>query len=146
MMYVKIKRLTATAIIPTKGTQRSGGYDLYADTNIDVVIPPGQTVSLFTGIALEIPSGYAGFVYSRSGAAVKRGLCIATGVSVIDADYRGNIGIPIRNESNETQVISPHERIAQIVFHPVADVKFNEVDGDLSQTERGTGGFGSTGK
>ena len=144
MIYVNFKKLTETAIMPTKATKGSAAYDLCVDEIISVGIPPGQTVMLKTGIAAEIPDGYAGFVFSRSGTSIKKGLRIATGVSIIDADYRGNIGIPLHNHTDVIQMVAPQERVAQIIIQRVEDVLWHEV-AQLSETERGTGGFGSTG-
>jgi dUTP pyrophosphatase len=146
MIYVKFKKLTKTAQVPTKGSAGAAGYDLYADTMRDIIVLPGETVPFYTGIAMEIPHGYAGFVQSRSGTATKKGLRIAMGTGIIDSDYRGNIGIPLHNDSDEVQIVEPHERIAQILIQPVADVQLYETPGDLSWTQRGEAGFGSTGK
>ena len=146
MIYVKYKKLTDTALMPTKGSSGSAGYDLYADTQEDIEIQPGEMIPFYTGIAMEIPFGYAGFIYSRSGIATNRGLRLPHCVGVIDSDYRGNIGVPLINDSDRVQVVQKQERIAQIVFAPVADAQLYRIDGDLSWTERGTGGFGSTGR
>ena len=145
MIYVKYKKLTETAQIPTKGSAGAAGFDLYADTNIDIGVHPGETVPFYTGIALEIPSGYAGFVFSRSGIATNRGLRLPHCVGVIDSDYRGNVGVPMYNDSDDVQFVKSHERIAQLVIMPVPDVQLYETD-DLTSTERGTEGFGSTGR
>jgi dUTP pyrophosphatase len=145
MIYVNFKKLTDTAIVPTKGSAGAAGYDLYADEVISVGIPPGATVPIWTGIALEIPAGYAGFIFSRSGIATKRGLRLPNCVGVVDSDYRGNVGVPLHNDTNVIQMIDPHERIAQLVIMPVPMVQLYEVD-ELTKTDRGTGGFGSTGK
>ena len=145
MIYVKIKRLTETAMLPTKGSAEAAGYDLYVDTNEDVIVFPGECKPFYTGIAMEIPQGYAGFIYSRSGIATRKGLRLPNCVSVIDSDFRGNIGIPLRNDSDTEWTIKAHERVAQIVFQRVENVDFTKVD-QLSETKRGTGGFGSTGR
>ena len=145
MMYVKIKRLTETAILPTKGSAEAAGYDLYVDTNEDVIVFPGECKPFYTGLAMEIPQGYAGFIYSRSGTATRKGLRLPHCVAVIDSDFRGNIGIPLRNDSDTEWTIKAHERVAQIVFQRVENVDFTKVD-QLSETKRGTGGFGSTGR
>lgn len=146
MIYVKFKKLTDTAMMPTKGSAGAAGYDLFADTLTEIAVFPGETVPFYSGIAVEIPYGYAGFVYSRSGIATKRGLRLPHCVGVIDSDYRGNVGVPLINDSNEVQMVQPHERIAQLVIMPVADVQLYETVGDLSWTERGAAGFGSTGR
>ena len=145
MSYVKCKRLTETAIIPKRGSTRAAGYDLYADTDKKVIIFPGEVIEFFTGIAVEIPDGYFGAVYSRSGIATKLGIRMANCVGVIDSDYRGNVGVPLRNDSKKPVIVDPHERIAQIVIQPCPDIVLQEVE-SLSDTNRGTGGFGSTGR
>lgn len=146
MIYVKCKKLTETALVPTKCSSGAAGFDLYADTQEEIEIQPGEMIPFYTGIAVEIPYGYAGFIYSRSGIATNRGLRLPHCVGVIDSDYRGNIGVPLINDSDRVQVIQKQERIAQIVFAPIADAQLYLTDGDLSWTERGAGGFGSTGR
>ncbi len=141
---MKIKKLNENAVIPTYGTEYSAGADLYACTDEDITINPGETKLIKTGIALEIPVGYAGFIYARSGLASKKGLAPANKVGVIDADYRGEIMVALYNQSNEPQVIAAKERIAQLVIAPFLKVEFEEVD-ELTITVRGDGGFGSTG-
>ena len=141
---MKIKKLNENAIIPTYGTEYSAGADLYACTDEDITINPGETKLIKTGIAIEIPVGYAGFIYARSGLASKKGLAPANKVGVIDADYRGEIMVALYNQSNEPQVIAAKERIAQLVIAPFLKVEFEEVD-ELTETVRGAGGFGSTG-
>lgn len=145
MINIKFKRLTETAIVPTSGSARAAGYDLYADTEKDIRMFPGEVVEFFTGLALEIPDGFFGAVYPRSGLATKRGLRLANCVGVIDSDYRGNIGVPLRNDSMNTVTVKAHERIAQIIIQQCQDVVLNEAQ-ELSKTERGAGGFGSTGR
>lgn len=146
MLYVKFKKLTETALIPTKGSAGAAGYDLYADTQTDITVYPGETVPFYTGLALEIPNGYAGFIFPRSGIATKRGLRLPNCVGVVDSDYRGNVGVPLYNDSDSPQVVERQERIAQLVIMPVPDVQLYETPGDLSWTERGKAGFGSTGR
>lgn len=141
---MKIKKLNENAVIPTYGTEYSAGADLYACTDEDITINPGETELIKTGIAIEIPVGYAGFIYARSGLASKKGLAPANKVGVIDADYRGEIMVALYNQSNEPQVIAAKERIAQLVIAPFLKVEFEEVD-ELTITVRGAGGFGSTG-
>jgi len=141
---MKIKKLNENAVIPTYGTEYSAGADLYACTEEDITINPGETKLIKTGIAMEIPVGYAGFIYARSGLASKKGLAPANKVGVIDADYRGEVMVALYNQSNEPQVIAAKERIAQLVIAPFLKVEFEEVD-ELTETVRGAGGFGSTG-
>lgn len=145
MIPIKIKRLTDTAKLPTRGSAGAAGYDLYADVDQFVSIQPGSYVAIQTNIAMEIPHGYFGAVYPRSGLATKKGLRLPNSVGIIDEDYRGSIGVGLYNDSNILQTIQPHERVAQIIFQPYEEVDFEEVT-ELSDTERGTGGFGSTGK
>ena len=141
---VNIKKLNENAIIPTYGTEFSAGADLYACMEGAVTINPGETSFIKTGIALEVPVGYAGLIYARSGLACKKGLAPANKVGVIDADYRGEIMVALHNHSNEAVNVEPGERIAQLVITPFLTAIFNEVD-ELSDTVRGEGGFGSTG-
>ena len=141
---VNIKKLNENAIIPTYGTEFSAGADLYACMESAVTITPGETSFIKTGIALEVPVGYAGLIYARSGLACKKGLAPANKVGVIDADYRGEIMVALHNHSNEAVNVEPGERIAQLVITPFFTAVFNEVE-ELSNTVRGEGGFGSTG-
>lgn len=141
---MNIKKLNPNAIIPTYGSECAAGADLYACIESPVTIEPGQTVFISTGLAMEIPEGYAGFVYARSGLSCKRGLAPANKVGVVDADYRGEITVALHNHSDEPKTIEVNERIAQIVIAPFVHVAFDEVD-ELSDTIRGAGGFGSTG-
>jgi dUTP pyrophosphatase len=145
MLYVNYKKLTKTAKEPKKGSAGAAGLDLYADTNQDIVVEPGETVPFYTGISLEIPAGYAGFVYSRSGIATNRRLRLPHCVGIIDSDYRGNVGVPLCNDSDTPQMVKAHERIAQIIFQKVEDAVLYEKE-SLTDTERGSGGFGSTGR
>ena len=142
---VRLKKLREDAIIPAYGTEFAAGADLYACMDKDITINPGCTEFIHTGIALEIPTGLVGLIYARSGMACKRGLAPANKVGVIDSDYRGEIMVALYNQSNETKVITSGDRIAQIIIQPVTQFEFNEVD-ELSDTTRGEGGFGSTGK
>lgn len=141
---IRFKKTNDKAIIPTYGTEYSAGADMYACIDTPVIIEPGKTVLIPTGLALEIPEGYAGLIYARSGLATKKGIAPANKVSVIDSDYRGEIRIPLHNHSEEAVTIEPAERIAQIIFTPYLKACFEESD-SLSDTERGLGGFGSTG-
>lgn len=143
-MKVNIKKLRKNAVIPVYGSDYAAGGDLYACLDQEVTIEPGSTGFIGTGLAVEIPEGYAGLVYARSGLASKKGLAPANKVGVIDADYRGEIIVALYNHSKETAVIQSGERIAQMVVTPFLSVQYEEVE-ELSDTKRGTGGFGSTG-
>lgn len=145
MVYVRFKKLTDTAIAPTKGSAFSAGYDLYVDTTEDIIVMPGEVVPFYTGIAAEIPDGYYGEICSRSGLSTKHGLRLANGVGVIDSDYRGNIGVPMYNDSDVPVTVVAHERVAQIIVQRCEDCIWYETD-ELTQTERGAGGFGSSGR
>ena len=145
MMKVKIKKLTDTAIMPTRGSLAAAGYDLYADLKEDVKIAPLSTVKIGTGLAMEIPDDYFGGIYARSGIATKEGLRPANCVGVVDSDYRGEIIVALHNDSEVERVVTAGERIAQIIIQPYLSVTFEEAD-FLAESERGAGGFGSTGK
>lgn len=145
MIYVRFKKLTGTAIEPTKGSTFAAGYDLYVDSDVDIEIQPGEVMPFYTGIAMEIPDGYFGQIHSRSGLSTNNGLVIANGVAVVDSDYRGNVGVPIRNVSDHPVVVKAHERVAQIIFQPCPSAVMYETD-ELTQTERGSRGFGSSGR
>ncbi|MBE5959273.1 MAG: dUTP diphosphatase [Lachnospiraceae bacterium] len=142
---VNIKKLNPEAIIPTYGSDMAAGADLYACMGQDTVIAPGETVFVKTGVALEVPEGYAGLIYARSGLACKQGLAPANKVGVVDADYRGEIIVALHNHSNEPKTVVDKERIAQFVITPFLTADFNEVE-ELDDTERGEKGFGSTGR
>lgn len=143
---VKIKKLIPTAVIPTYGSEFAAGADLFACTEGEKIeIKPHQTVFIHTGIALEVPVGFAGLIYARSGAACKRGLAPANKVGVVDSDYRGEVMVALHNHSQQSQFVEDGERIAQMVIAPYLTAKFVEVD-DLDDTARGEGGFGSTGR
>ena len=141
---VRIKKLNENAVVPKYGSEFAAGADLYACMGGYVVVPAGETVMIHTGIALEVPAGYAGLVYARSGLASKRGLAPANKVGVVDSDYRGEIMVALHNHSKVDAVIEDKERVAQFVITPVLTVDFEEVE-ELDDTERGEGGFGSTG-
>ena len=143
-MTVKIVKLDQNAHIPTYGSASAAGADLYACIEAPVTIQPGQTVLIPTGLSMEIEEGFAGFIYARSGLATKRGLAPANKVGVIDSDYRGQVMVSLHNHTGVAQSVDPGERVAQIVFAPVYQASFCEVEA-LQETERGTGGFGSTG-
>ncbi|MCF0142527.1 MAG: dUTP diphosphatase [Parasporobacterium sp.] len=143
-MKINIKKLDNRAILPTYGSPDSAGCDLYVCLDAPVQINPGETYLTHMGFALEIPEGYVGLVFPRSGLATKKGLALANKVGVIDSDYRGEIMVPLYNHSKEVQTIEPGERVAQMVFTAYIAAQWNEVD-ELSDTERGKNGFGSTG-
>lgn len=141
---VTIKKLDSRATIPTYGSEQAAGADLYAVTDGDVTIAPGETVLIHTGLSMELPVGYVGLIYARSGLASKKGLAPANKVGVIDSDYRGEFLVALHNHSNAPQTITHGERIAQLVIAPYLTAVFQEAT-TLSETERGAGGFGSTG-
>ena len=144
-MKVNIKKLNENATLPTYGSPCAAGADLYALCDGDVEIKSGDTLLVHTGIAMQIPDGYVGLIYARSGLACKRGLAPANKVGVIDSDYRGEIMVALHNHSSQAQKIENGERIAQIVIAPYLTAEFCETD-TLDDTVRGEGGFGSTGK
>ena len=143
-MNIKIKKLKDNAVVPTRGSKYAAGADLYSAEN-DLYIEDRQTVMIGTGIAMEIPEGYVGLVYARSGLACKEGLAPANKVGVIDSDYRGEIKVALYNQSGQKKLVKNGERIAQIVIAPFLAPEFAEVS-ELDETDRGEGGFGSTGK
>ena len=145
MMEIKIKRLSDTAKIPTRESSCAAGYDLYADIPEDITINPHETMKINTGVAMEIPEGYFGGIAARSGLATKEGLRPANCYCIVDSDYRGQIIVALHNDSDVERVVTPQERIGQIIIQPYLNVTFCEVD-DLTETERGSNGFGSTGK
>ena len=146
-MKVNIKKINSNATTPTYGSTEAAGLDLYAlieNETSSLFIPSSATVKINTGIAIEIPKGYFGAVYARSGLSIKNGLRPANCVGVIDSDYRGEIIVALHNDSSEDYIINNGDRIAQIVITPYLTIEPNEVT-ELSNTERGEGGFGSTG-
>ena len=145
MSTIHVKKLSPNAILPTYGTNEAAGADLYACLEQTVTIAPGETFWVPTGIALEVPKGCAGLIYARSSLGAKRGLAPANKVGVIDSDYRGEISVVLHNHSKTAQTVQPGERIAQLVITPVLTPVYEETD-ELSDTSRGSGGFGSTGK
>ena len=145
MEKIKVIKLRPGATLPTYGSEYSAGADLYACLENSVTVAPGQTCFIPTGLAMELPVGTVGLIYARSGLACKRGLAPANKVGVIDSDYRGEYIVALHNHGKQPQEISHGERIAQLVITPVFAPGFQEVD-SLSQTLRGEGGFGSTGK
>ena len=142
---MKFVRLREDARVPTYGSQDAAGADLYACSAEPIVVEPGQTLLVPTGIAVAIPRGYVGLIYARSGLANKRGLAPANKVGVIDADYRGEIFVSVFNHSDKVQTLEPYERVAQMVIAPFVQEPYEEVD-SLDETQRGAGGFGSTGR
>ena len=144
-MNVRFKRLNDLAKIPTRGSKFSAGYDLYAATDEDIQIPPHSTVKIGTGLAVELPVGWFGAIFARSGIATKRGLRPANAVGICDADYRNEYIVALHNDTDELQTIQAGERIAQLIILPYQDIDFKEVD-ELRDTDRGMGGFGSTGE
>ena len=145
MNPIRVKKLNEKAILPTYGSPEAAGADLYACMDETVTVQPGEVVWISTGIALEVPKGCAGLIYARSSLGTKRGLAPANKVGVIDSDYRGEIKVVLLNHGRNTQVIEPGERIAQFVITPVLTPDYLLVD-ELTDTDRGFGGFGSTGK
>lgn len=145
MDAIRVKKLNCMAILPTYGSAGAAGADLYACLEESVMIEPGKTVFIPTGLSMEIPHGYVGLIYARSGLACKRGLAPANKVGVIDSDYRGEFIVALHNHGVEVQTVSHGERIAQLLITPVVTPGFYEVK-ELSDTERAAGGFGSTGK
>ena len=145
MQNVRVKKIRPGAILPGYGSEYAAGADLYACLEEDAVIAPHETLMIPTGLCMEIPEGYGGFVYARSGIASKRGLAPANKVGVIDSDYRGEVTVALHNHSDAPETVGKNERIAQLVIAPFLKVEFTESE-DLTDTDRGTGGFGSTGK
>lgn len=144
-MKINIKKLTETAILPERGSAYAAGYDLFADIQETVVIKPHETKMIGTGLAMEIPEGYFGGVFARSGLSAKEGLRPANCVGVVDADYRGEVKVALHNDGEVVREIKPGQKIAQLVVVPFLSVEFDEVK-ELSETVRGVGGFGSTGE
>ena len=144
MPVIAVKKLDERAVLPTHGSEYAAGADLYALLDEELVIQPNETKLVRTGLAMEIPEGYAGLIYARSGLASKRGLAPANKVGVVDADYRGEVMVALHNHSAVEQKIVPAERIAQLVVAPFLKASFTETE-ELSDTVRGVGGFGSTG-
>ena len=145
MDQIRVKKLKEKAILPTYGSAEAAGADLYACLDKNIVINPGESAFVPTGLAMEIPQGYAGLIYARSGLACKRDLAPANKVGVVDSDYRGEFMVVLHNHGSTPQEIAPGERIAQLVITPVFTPGFIEVT-ELSDTGRSAGGFGSTGK
>lgn len=142
---VAVKKLNPRACLPVYGSEFAAGADLCACLDAPVIIAPGETVMIHTGLAMEIPTGFAGLVYARSGLASKRGVAPANKVGVVDSDYRGELMVALHNHGQEPQAIEDGERIAQLVITPYLTAEFLEAE-TLSETARGGGGFGSTGR
>lgn len=145
METIAVKKLSPKAILPTYGSLEAAGADLYACLEESVTIAPGETAWIPTGLALEVPKGCAGLIYARSSLGVKRGLAPANKVGVIDSDYRGEIRVVLLNHGKTSQTVEHGERIAQMIITPVLTPLYQQVE-ELTDTSRGTGGFGSTGK
>lgn len=145
-MQLKITRVSPTALLPTRATPGSAGYDLYADLSAPLTLKAGERALIPTGVAIALQSPeYGAFVYARSGLASRHGVTLSNCVGVVDSDYRGEIKVPMANLSAEDYTIQPGERIAQLVLHPVIPYELEEVS-ELDETLRGVGGFGSTGR
>lgn len=145
MEMVRVKKIREGAQLPTFGSPEAAGADLYACLEAAITVAPGQTVFVPTGLSMELPVGYVGLIYARSGLACKRGLAPANKVGVIDSDYRGEFIVALHNHGIEVQTVAPGERIAQLVVTPVLRPCYVEAE-ELNDTQRGAGGFGSTGK
>ncbi len=143
-MRVEVKKLSDTAQLPVRGSEQAAGYDLCADIAEKLEIAPGETAKVTTGLAFAIPEGYFGGIFARSGLSTKKGLRPANCTGVVDSDYRGPVIVALHNDSAETRVIEPGERIAQLILLPYLAAEFDEVE-ELDETDRGCGGFGSTG-
>lgn len=141
---INVKKLNDLAKLPTRGSEYAAGYDLYAATNYNIEIQPHTTIKIGTGLSFELPQGTFAAIFPRSGIATKRGLRPANCVGVCDSDYRGEYIVALHNDTDEVQNIEPQERIAQMILLPFVEMNFNEVE-DLSDTNRGDGGFGSSG-
>lgn len=145
MEKISVKKLNKNAILPTYGTEFSAGADLYACTQEEIQITPGTARLIHTGLSMEIPEGFVGLVFARSGLASRDGLAPSNKVGVIDSDYRGEIMVSLFNHLKKTRIVKPDDKIAQIVIVPFLKATWTETD-TLSDTERGNGGFGSTDK
>lgn len=144
-MRIQVKKLRPDAVLPAAGSAYAAGYDLYACIDAPVEIPPHATAMVGTGLSIAVPVGWFGAVFARSGLASRQGLRPANCVGVCDSDYRGEYIVALHNDSEETRTVSPGDRIAQLVILPHMTAEFEEAE-ELSSTERGAGGFGSTGK
>ena len=144
-MTIKIKKMSPTAMLPTHGSSFAAGYDLYADLSEELTIAPHTTVTIDTGLRMELPEGYFAGIFARSGIATREGLRPANCVGVCDSDYRGNYMIALHNDSDAPRTVTPHEKIAQMIVMPYLPLEFEECE-SLTDTDRGAGGFGSTGQ
>ena len=144
-MQIKLKKIKKNAKIPTYGTEFSAGADLYAVLDESIEIASQETKFIPTGLAFEIPVGYVGLIFARSGLSCKQGLAPANKVGVIDSDYRGEVMVALHNHSTQTKMVENGDRVAQIVFVPFIKGEFLQVE-DLEDSLRGSGAFGSTGK
>ena len=144
-MNIQVKKLKYNAQLPTRGSAYAAGYDLYACLDEAITIAAGETVKVGTGLSIAVPEGYFGAIFARSGLAAKEGLRPANCVGVADSDYRGEYIVALHNDSSVTRTVTPGERIAQLVIMPFLSINFEEAQ-ELDATERGEGGFGSTGK
>ena len=142
---INVKKLNDLAKLPTRGSEYAAGYDLYAATSYNIEIQPHTTVKIGTGLSFELPQGTFAAIFPRSGIATKHGLRPANCVGVCDSDYRGEYIVALHNDTNEVQIIEPQERIAQMILLPYISMNFNEVE-ELSDTTRGEGGFGDSGR
>lgn len=144
-MEIKIKKLKENAVIPTRGSEKAAGYDLYAALDSEsIIIKPHETAKIGTGLSIAVPDGYFGAIFARSGLASKKGLRPANCVGVADSDYRGEYIVALHNDTDEERVVENGERIAQLVIMPFLSAEFS-LQEELDETERGAGGFGSTG-
>ena len=144
-MVIHLKKLKENALLPTRGSAFAAGYDLHACLEEDIIVHPGKTVKIGTGLAVAVPEGFFGAVFARSGLAAKEGLRPANCVGICDSDYRGNYIVAMHNDSDIERRVTAHEKIAQMIVMPCLSLEFEETD-ELTDTERGAGGFGSTGK
>ena len=144
-MEIKIRKLSETSKIPSRGSDEAAGYDLFADIPEPVDILPHTTAMISTGVAMAIPAGYFGGIFARSGLSAKEGLRPANCTGVVDSDYRGPVKVALHNDGEEVRSVLPQEKIAQLVVIPYLEVTFQETD-SLDETGRGAGGFGSTGR
>lgn len=144
-MKVLLKKLREDALMPSRGSEHSAGYDLFACIDAPVTVPPHETVKIGTGISAAVPEGYFGAVFARSGLASKQGLRPANCVGVCDSDYRGEYIVALHNDSDAPRTVSSGDRIAQLVIMPFMEAEFEFAE-ELDDTGRGAGGFGSTGK
>ena len=144
-MKVRVKKVSSTAVLPSRGSSSAAGYDLYADLPEEIQIRPHETVTVDTGLQFELPEGYFAGIFARSGIAAREGLRPANCVGICDSDYRGNYMVALHNDSNEVRTVKVHEKIAQMIVMQYMMLEFEEAE-ELSTTARGEGGFGSTGK